>query len=135
MFVRSTVHNARSLFPPSTFEKQEQRFARTLGNLDKAMLTSAKHTARQAYLKLLIHHWKERSGSGGPNQYAIRRACFRHHHESFKKLGHLELAALNKKAAMDRRQRIDGILVERHHVQAQLELLHRRHLSRRPRAH
>ena len=99
MCARSTVHNARSLFHASKFEKQEQKFARLLDNLDKTMLTSAKHTARQAYLKLLVHHWKERSGSGGPSQYAIRQACFRHHHEGFKKLGHLELAALKKEGS------------------------------------
>ena len=129
MCARSTVHNARSLFHPSKFEKQEQNLARLLDNLHKAMLAGYRHTARQAYLKMLIRHWKERSDSGGPSHYSIRRACFRHHHESFNKLGHEELASLNKKAGMERRQTTDGILVEMHYVQAQLELLHRRHLA------
>jgi hypothetical protein len=129
MCARSTVHNARSLFHPSKFEQQEQKLFRMLDNLDKTMLAASKHGAREGYLKLIIHHWKEVSGSAGLSHFAIRQACFRHHHDSFKKLGPEELTALHKKAAADKRVKVNNALVERQHVQAQLELLHRRHFE------
>ncbi len=44
-------------FHPSKFEQQEQNLLRMLDNLDKTMLDSYKHGAREGYLKLIIHHW------------------------------------------------------------------------------
>ena len=120
MCARSTVHNARTLFHLSEFEKQERKIVRVLGNLTKGMASLPRCTARQAYLKMVIHTWKEScSPSAGPSNNAVRRSCFRHHGISFQRLGHEQVKALNRQAARHREDKLQELLNDKAHLGGQ----------------
>lgn len=94
--------------------------------LDKSMKSAKKCTARQKYLKLLIEPWKASCGGAATRDYAIRRACFRHHNEAFRHLQPQDVAALRQRASAHKRGKVGELLAERQYWQGQLELLHRR---------
>ena len=127
MCARSTVHNARTLFHLSEFEKQERKIVRVLENLKKGMASLPRCTARQAYLKMVIHTWKEScSPSAGPSNNAVRRSCFRHHGISFQRLGHEQVKALKRQAARHREDKMQELLNDKAHWEGKLAILRKR---------
>ena len=130
MTARMTVHNSRVLFAPSHFEKHEQKFLTRIAELTQFIKNADSHTtARCAYLKMMIAHFKAQRWSGGPSHVAIRKAVFQKHAECFASLTHEQQQVCEKEAVTIKRRKIDEFLLDRKYVQGQLDLLRRRHVE------
>ena len=126
---RMTVHNARTLFYPSYFQKQELRLNTLLQQVVKQMENTKFTQARQAYVKLLVDKCKAGRDQRGPSDHSIRRAIFKRHSDHFFQLSPGQLSVLRTKASAMVKKKIDGLVESQEHVQAQLRLLREREVE------
>ena len=126
---RMTVHNTRTLFYPSHFEKQELRLNALLEQVVKQMENTKFTQARQAYVKLLVDKCKAGSVQRDPSDHSIRRAIFKRHSEHFSQLLPGQLSVLRSKASAMVKKKIEGLAESKEHVQGQLRLLRERQVE------
>ena len=130
MTARMTVHNSRTLFAPSFFEKHEGRFVRRIAEFNKQIKNTDSHTTpRCAYLKLMIAHCKAHKTHGSPSDHAIRRAVFQNHGQCFSDLTHGQRAICEREAHATKRIKIDALVLDRQYVEGQLRLLRERNVE------
>ena len=126
LMCRMTVHNARTLFYPSRFDKEEARLRDLIKDLERQMRNQVYSGPRQAYCQMLIAHCKRGRVHGDPSHHAMRRAVVKLHAKEFRKLTPLQVAACSVRASANRQVKVDELAETRHHVVAQVSLLHTR---------
>ena len=97
---RATVHNWRTLFYRSVFEKQELRLTSLRDELLKQMHNTTYIGARQAYVAMLVEQCKSSRVHGDPWHHALRRAVIKVHGKQFAKLRASQVASLRHNASV-----------------------------------
>ena len=123
LLARMTVHNCRMLFCDSHLEKQLSHLNSLLDRINKQQGNVHSTGAREMYIKALIAEAKKDREQGGPSHNALRLSIFKHHAKPFGQLGPGHVAALNLRASVYNKNKIDTLDESRVHVQEQIQTL------------
>ena len=116
-------------FTPNYFQKQELRLNSLLEQVLKQMENTKFTQARHAYVKLLVDKCKAGRVQSDPSDHSIRRAIFKRHNEQFSQLSPGQLSVLRSKVSAMVKNKIQGLLETKEHVQAKLRLLREREVE------
>ena len=126
LMARLTVHNCRTWFHQSFYEKQVLKLIGMSDDLLKKMRTAHRMTERNAYIQLMIEHCKSARPAGGPSEYAVRKAVIKGHMKPYSQLSTAAHVALRSRVSVKVKNKLDNLADCREHVEDELGLLRRR---------